>query len=101
MVQIEVIQRVPGFERGLARIIPLIPDGLSAPGNVQLGNLIRWTATVDSNEGPLILVTVEHDEALDPEERNVQIMNAPNYIVSSLARTIVQEIIREMSEHHN
>jgi hypothetical protein len=102
MISIEVIERIPGFDQTTTVIIPLKSANDSNPGNIQPGNKLKWTATIDDpSRGQITLVAVNHDEALDPTESDVQIFPDSKYYVVTSARIIVRDIIREMDDYHN
>jgi len=102
MILIDVLQRIPGFERLNSLQIALTVSNHSSPGYVKVGKRLKWTATVDDHQdGQIIIVTVEHDEALDPEEGDVQIIRSDKYIVTTSASTIVRNIVKEMDDYHN
>lgn len=102
MILIDVLQRIPGFNNPIALKIALSAEKFSGPGFIKVGKRLKWIATFDDpQDGEITLVTVDHDEALDPEEKDVEIIYHKNYIITTTAKTIIQRIISEMNNYHN
>jgi hypothetical protein len=102
MILIDVVERHPEFNRTENKKLLLEEPVHSVPGYVSPNKILIWKVSIiDPIDGAVDLVTVTHNEAVDPEEGDVVIKNSSRYYVTTSPKTIVKQIVRMMNDYHN